>query len=317
MERLLIRYFDGEISEEEFEKLFDYIKENGLDWMEPTLRAQWETIHVGSVIPLFNKEELFAKIQASKKNRKPLPVYLYRVAASILIVSIVSISLFLRKEGKVELKEYTYNTAQSVKLPDGSLVLIKENSKLRFKDWQKDAPREVWLEGKAFFKVEKTPGRSNPKFIVHTVNLDVQVLGTKFSVETSKTNTKVALKSGKVRLIKNKRTVDMDPGELVVYESTSRVFNTKEINIETYPLLEEKVISFENESLFNVTQKLKKSFGVKIILLDDSLRNKYFTGEANGDDMESFYSVLEEVFEVQVKKLQDGSVELSKKKNEN
>lgn len=316
MEQLLKRYFEGRISEHEFEELFDYIKNNGVEWMEPTLRNQWEAIEEDRIIPLFDKKGLFEKIQAATTKRKKIPLYLYRIAATVLIFGIVSIMLFLTLDRDVDPKEYVFNTVQPVKLPDGSLVLLKENSTLRFKDWQNKAPREVWLEGSAFFTVEKTPERSNPKFIVHTVNFDVQVLGTKFSIETSKLNTQVALKTGKIRLVSDQTTVDMVPGELAVYEPKSRVFNIKEINPKTYLALEEKVVSFENEPLSEVAKKIKQSFGVNIILLDHSLHNERFTGEANGDDMASFYTVLEEAFGVSVKKHQDGNVEISKKKNE-
>ncbi len=316
MEQLLKRYFEGRISENEFEKLFDYIKNNGVEWMEPTLRIQWEEIEEDKIIPLLNKERLFEEIQSATKKRKTIPLYLYRIAATILIFGIVSIMLFLNIDREADPKEYTFNTVQPIKLPDGSLVLLKENSTLRFKDWQYKAPREVWLEGSAFFTVEKLPERSNPKFIVHTVNFDVQVLGTKFSIETSKLNTKVALKTGKIRLVKDQKTVDMIPGELAVYEPKSSAFNIIEIDTETYLPLEEKIVSFENEPLSEVTKKIKQSFGVNIILLDHSLRNERFTGEANGDDMASFYTVLEEAFGVYVKKHQNGNVEISKKKNE-
>lgn len=315
MEQLLKRYFEGRISENEFEELFDYIKNNGVEWMEPTLRNQWEEIEGDKIIPLLNKEGLFKDIQAATKKRKKIPLYLYRIAATLLIFGIVSIMLFLTLD-REDSNEYTFNTVQPIKLPDGSLVLLKENSTLRFIDWQNNAPREVWLEGSAFFSVEKPPERSNPKFIVHTVNFDVQVLGTKFSIEASKLNTKVALKTGKIRLVKDETIVDMIPGELVVYEPKSRVFNIQEINTDTYLPLEEKIVSFENEPLSEVMKKIKQSFGVNIILLDHSLRNERFTGEANGDDMASFYIVLEEAFGVLVKKHQNGNVEISKKKNE-
>lgn len=78
-----------------------------------------------------------------------------------------------------------YGEQRVVELPDHSVVSLNANSTLRFRnDWsQANTLREVWLDGEAFFSVQKQEGAAGPaKFIVHTNDLDVEVLGTRFNV---------------------------------------------------------------------------------------------------------------------------------------
>ena len=70
-----------------------------------------------------------------------------------------------------------YGETKTVELPDGSKVTLNTNSNIRIKHaWNAEIPREVWLDGEAFFKVSHQG--NNQKFVVHTQdNVDVEVLG--------------------------------------------------------------------------------------------------------------------------------------------
>ncbi len=59
--------------------------------------------------------------------------------------------------------------------------------------------REVWIRGEAFFRVasKKSGGRKVP-FVVHTHELDVQVLGTAFNVANRRGRVDIALEHGSV-----------------------------------------------------------------------------------------------------------------------
>ena len=66
-------------------------------------------------------------------------------------------------------------------LPDGTRVWLNSNSKLRYNKDFNSQNREVGLEGEAYFEV--TDNAKHP-FIVHAATLDIEVLGTSFTVRS-------------------------------------------------------------------------------------------------------------------------------------
>ena len=87
-----------------------------------------------------------------------------------------------------------------IKLPDGSLVQLNANSTLSFDtQWDASADRCVWLNGEAFFEVEKKP-ETKQKFKVITADLTVEVLGTEFNINSHHQQTRVFLQEGEDKI---------------------------------------------------------------------------------------------------------------------
>jgi hypothetical protein len=120
---------------------------------------------------------------------------------------------------------------KKVVLPDGSRVYMNENSRLAYsKGWTEQGRRKVRLEGEAFFRVEEKNYRgSKVKFIVATRDLEVEVTGTAFGVNTSQQKTGVYLNSGRVvlRLERVDRAITMNPGEVVEYNASTGALESR------------------------------------------------------------------------------------------
>ena len=120
----------------------------------------------------------------------------------------------------------------SVVLPDNSIITLNSGSRLeyarRFESWPliSTAKRRVFLQGEAFFEVEK---KVKP-FIIETFNTQVRVLGTTFNIWSREHDvnpeTRVALASGEVLVVQHEhRDIDMldedqatllnEPGQMV------------------------------------------------------------------------------------------------------
>lgn len=102
--------------------------------------------------------------------------------------------------GQTALLQEVVNQSTSVRhvrLPDGSSVLLRANSRLSFPKQFAGARREVYLSGEAFFEVSKNPQQP---FFVYADELVTKVLGTSFSVRAYPTDTdvKVVVKTGRV-----------------------------------------------------------------------------------------------------------------------
>ena len=83
-------------------------------------------------------------------------------------------------------------------LPDNSKVDLNAGSKITFKSRSFEGERIVNLEGEAFFEVEK-----GTSFKVMTPNGMIEVLGTRFNVNTRNGNLVVDCEEGKVRVTAN------------------------------------------------------------------------------------------------------------------
>ncbi len=166
----------------------------------------------------------------------------------------------------------------SVELPDGSRVTLNENSSLNYdsENWSTD--RKVQFEGEGFFQVKK-----GETFTVQTPNLNVQVLGTSFGVNTSTDLTSVACVTGKVKVF--------DPEDESVNEViTAREFvhvdhvqsqielgkrEMNEANVEL-PAYATKKLSFSNTPINEVLTAVGEQFNVEIVYNEQDV--KRYTG---------------------------------------
>jgi len=68
----------------------------------------------------------------------------------------------------------------NLQFPDGTTVVLNENSKISYNADFGKVKREIILEGEAYFDVAKNPG---VPLIIHAKNVDIKVLGTSFNVK--------------------------------------------------------------------------------------------------------------------------------------
>ena len=128
----------------------------------------------------------------------------------------------------------------------------------------------------AFFKVahnEKKP------FIVSTDNLDVKVLGTTFDVSAYKESgqTSVSLLEGSVKVQMDDKDVILSPKEVLYYDKEKTV--VEKLDNENNFSWRYGILTFEDESLFEILKKLELCFHVEIIIKNSKLNQKTFTGK--------------------------------------
>jgi transmembrane sensor len=120
-------------------------------------------------------------------------------------------------------------------LPDGTKLIMHAGTTLRVSDKFSRGEREVWLEGDAMFEVNAEAGKP---FILHTRNLLIQVLGTKFRVDAKKDEAgeEVDLISGKLKVSKTYHSdTDNEPetiqtGEMVMINRDIDLMEKEKMN---------------------------------------------------------------------------------------
>ncbi len=191
---------------------------------------------------------------------------------------------------------------QSVTLPDGSTVALNANSRLRYaRDWSPETPREVWLEGEAYFQVTKQRNaRSRVKFTVHTGNVQVEVLGTAFDVHSRRGATRVVLTEGKVQLTgttaRVARPLVMQSGDLAALSESDTAFVRKRVTPDLYAAWRRNQLVFVSTPLAEVAQLLEDNYGLKVVFKDAALANEKFTATIRGRNPNVLLKVLAESF---------------------
>lgn len=115
----------------------------------------------------------------------------------------------------------TAEQPKEVILPEGSKVILAKGARITFnKNWRDEGKRITKLQGKAYFSIKKRHFQGEKiSFTVETPNIQVEVLGTEFNVNTDNNITQVVLNSGKVKLstLGTNQQITMKPGEVVEY----------------------------------------------------------------------------------------------------
>jgi len=268
----------------------------------------WEAIEDDIV----RKQVNFGPPHKPKKNRKIWWQQPMSVAASLALFMIFSAWVYLLffQNTKV-VCQTAYGEIRTIVLPDSSVVKLNAHSVLSYEEnWQAEKPREVWLEGEAFFSV--THRQNHQKFIVNTGQLEVEVLGTEFNVNTRREKTSVVLAEGSVKLglketgtPKNRQSLVMKPGEMIeVLPSSPRTSEQglvkKIVDTELYTSWKDQQLMYRDMPVSEVVKALEDQFGTPIIIRDSSLHHHRFTGIIPLDDPAIFFKTLSRNFNVEV-----------------
>ncbi|WP_407430121.1 FecR family protein [Arcticibacter sp.] len=253
--------------------------------------AKQEVIRLNSLgydMPLARVDLLWSRIEKDTALPAAAPrvvrfkrLGLVAAVASILIVSALTFLYLFQSPYKVI--KTAYGTRKEVVLPDGSRVNLNSNSELRYSKFDLTKPREVWIQGEAFFQVSHK--KNNQKFVVHANDLNVQVIGTTFNVNSREEQTDVILSTGAIRLVINGASEELmlKPGEMVHYKHGSGPVKKRPANVSKYTAWKENYLTFENDSLGYIFDVLRNNYNLLIETKEQEILQKRFTATVQAD----------------------------------
>ncbi|MBN8718060.1 MAG: FecR domain-containing protein [Sediminibacterium magnilacihabitans] len=213
-----------------------------------------------------------------------------------------------------------YGSKTQLTLPDGSQVWLNAGSKLKYDKNYGAGLREVSLSGEAFFDVVKNPAHP---FVIHTEKIDIKVLGTAFNVKSypGEKHTETSLIRGSIEVtIRNKsaRKIILKPNEkLVIANDDEQQENKASIPLHakdnrqepfvaishlTYEPKDNSVVEtswMENKFIFNslpfedLALRCERWFDVSIIINDEVIKKKRFTGAFESETVEQVLKALQ------------------------
>ncbi len=166
-----------------------------------------------------------------------------------------------------------------VVLADGTHVWLNAESSIRYPSVFNGKNRSLELKGEAFFDVMKN---AKKPFMVKVNDIKVKVLGTSFNISAYPENNfmETTLVEGKVELLnkQGKKILDMEPGQKASYNLSAKKVLLSEVDTRFYSSWKEGKISFYNERLETIMDKLERWYNVEFVFNDDEIMDYRFTG---------------------------------------
>ena len=312
---LIIKHLSGETTPSEEQLLSSWLLESDLNQKQfNETKSAWELTNekldpeVASIIIDDEWDKISSQLNFEEKNNviqlKPKTSFNWvKIAATILILVTIGAGWYLLNQPK-ETKLIATNKIIENKLPDGSNIVLKEQSSLIYDEEYNQSVRKVVLKGEAFFKVE--PNKEKP-FIVEAGNIVVKVLGTSFIVrnDLQKQLFEVIVSEGQVLVYNatNKRdSVIINAGEKASFEATKTSLKKDENHDPNFMAWKTKYFTFDNTRLNEVVKTINHAYNTNIVLENKELGNCRLTVPLKAQSLESVLKVLEVTMNVKVKK---------------
>ncbi|MEJ5962213.1 FecR family protein [Pedobacter immunditicola] len=310
---LILKFFKNKCTAEEAVAVAHYLKLQP-ELLEDFLPEQtWNELkeEEESLLAQDKKEALLMQV----KHKLGLPMaktpslWWMSAAASLLIIFGLTLWLYQKPAAlQSPVKDVVHNLVKMnygkeelvLKISDGSTVLLKPGSELRYPEKFKGNERNFYLNGAARFKVAKDVSRP---FKVHAGETITTALGTDFTIINHKDDDHILINlheglvvigPGDIKKAGEMKPIYLKPGEQLTVNKntlTSRLANTnignikKIIKVQRSTTFSASTISFKNQSLENIFNSLNQELSTNIHFKAIDLSGRYFTGNFKRDSL--------------------------------
>ncbi len=221
-------------------------------------------------------------------------------AVGLLVIACTTYWFSQQTADKIDYITQSFSEPTKLELSDGSTVFLATNASIKHEQtWEKNDDREIWLTGKAFFDVRKKPLVANDKFIVHTSQGTVEVLGTSFTIDDDKENFEVILETGKLAFHSNdQQSVILEPDDKVFFQNGT--LKKEKVNASYYSVWKEDQLIFEDQPVSEIVATLEASFDLNIKVEHQELLKRKVTASIPKNDPELLLQALSEIYDIQI-----------------
>lgn len=235
-----------------------------------------------------------------------------KYAAVILLMlltgaSVYYVTTYVKPVRHVDMAELfvPHGERRQVILPDGSKVWVEAGSLLVYpQDFTDTDTRTIYLAGEATFSVRKN--KEKP-FIVKTTYLNVQALGTVFTVESYPGDScaTAILECGSVKVEIEGGTLPatvLKPNEQLIYTHALRTATVQAIDVALYKMERSGYLIYENISFSRLMASLERKFNVTIHYNSQKYARDYYNVKFAPDEtLEDVMNVLHQLIGIKYK----------------
>jgi ferric-dicitrate binding protein FerR (iron transport regulator) len=231
---------------------------------------------------------------------KQLPLWKkgLRIAASILIpLFCVYLGYYYSENKSEQLQNQTIvqvdvGQKANMQLPDGTQVWLNSASSLVYDPAYNKKDRVVYLQGEAYFEVNKDKQRP---FIVKTDDVSIEALGTSFNVKAYPDDNYVTttLIEGSVRISSPFQSDMLLPNEKLTFSKNNRRFTKNELlDAERNTSWINNQLAFEQERLEEIAKVLERMYSVQVHFASENLKDIRFSGTIKNHNLESVLQLI-------------------------
>ena len=222
-------------------------------------------------------------VQPSVK-RKTLTISPWMYAAAMVVIVFFCGTIAFQSGKRVLRNQLTqitveapYGSKTKLYLPDGTLVWLNAGSQMSYAQDFGINERSLNLSGEAYFEVTRN---EEIPFKVHTEELDVKVLGTKFNFRNYKDDleAKVCLLEGKVALNTRQKETILHPDQQALLDKKTGKLSVSDTKAAYSAEWTNDRLYFDEILLSDIIKELERSYDVKITVADDTLNTIRFYG---------------------------------------
>ena len=186
----------------------------------------------------------------------------------------------------------------SLVLSDGTKVHLNSSSELHYAVNFRGERREVFLWGEAYFEVAKD---AEHPFVVHTEDMDIQVLGTSFNVNAYPGNSyaHATLEEGSVEVSRKGQSERLVPGEQCVFDRKAKRLSVAQVDTELFTSWRNGFYRFNQTCLEDILSTLAVWYNLSVEYDDPMTKRLRFTGKLRRfEDVRHLLSKFEETGDV-------------------
>ena len=281
-----LKKVDGDLQEE---ALLDL-------WNAPKTVSRQDTLH--------DLRKVQVRIWGETRRRLHIGKVLVRTAATILLLLMgalcgIWLHQLVNQSADWHMVQcyVPFGEEKEMLLPDHSKVTVEQGSLIIYPEVFPEDSREIYLDGKARFDVEKDVERP---FRVKTRYLSVTALGTEFLVEAyaSSMKTVTTLLEGKVKVNGPGLDEILLPDEQIVYHNTSGKFAKNHVDADAIIRSGKSDLVFRSENLAFILSVLETCHHVDIQCRTHAYDNRLLTVRFSQDEtLEQSLKILSNVVE--------------------
>jgi transmembrane sensor len=273
-------------------------------WILTERYAEELPIDTNAAWAKFEQKIAVPTTKTSSSSSKIIEIFkTWQAAAAVLLITLSVWFVYDFNRSRLTEIATIEGEQKEIKLPDGSLITLNENSTLAY------APdfnnRVVQLEGEAFFDVAKQVGKT---FEILTNTTKTTVLGTSFNIRAYPQDNRieVAVYTGKVAfetLAKASDKMLLKANEKAVFDGKSNKINKVAASDSNAIAWKTQLLHFDNTSLKDLIEVLERHFDVKIKSENAAILNCHFTGRFEQPQLQQIFDAVAFSTEVEIKKV--------------
>ncbi len=284
---LLYRYFEGNVSPEELHQIREWQEASASN--RDTMRRERKLFNAlmlaGSPYQTGADDSATegSRDESAGSHNHTLGILL-KVAACVAVLMGLG-AAYLWVGGNHSANQLAYQTVSvpsgqrvELMLPDSTHVWVNANTTLRYPLAFGKERREVELDGEACFEVRHD---SRCPFVVHTSQMDVQDIGTKFNVEAYSGNgyQETSILEGKVvvAMAGTEKNLELDAGKKLIMSQGKA--SIESINDPDKYRWTEGLYCFSNKPVAEIMKDFEKYYGLRIVVDNRKLSRMVLSGK--------------------------------------